>query len=266
MDMTENGREFCCCGNEQGEKVPVGRVIARLDELLARGDTEGAERLLRNWDREARELRDGRGLLQILSEEVGFFRWSGRPDDAVRCAAEAVGEVRRQGLSDHLSGATILLNCATTLCAFGRREEGWPLFETVRRVYDRELPPGDFRRAGLANNMASSLPAEETDRAIELYGEALRVLNGRAEYVSEIAVTYVNMAQAADRKDPLDERIETWLDLAEQALDREDAVRDGNYADNCSKCETVFAHFGRFFAAERIRDRRLEIYERHRAQ
>lgn len=62
------------CSKEKQDRVPIRRVIEKLDEHFSRNDLAGAGRLLSYWEKEARLIGDMRGLLEILNEEIGYFR------------------------------------------------------------------------------------------------------------------------------------------------------------------------------------------------
>lgn len=64
---------------------------------------------------------------------------------------------RSLGLAESVSGATVLLNAATTMKAFGEAEASIPYYEDVRGVYEKYLDPDDARFGGLYNNMALAL-------------------------------------------------------------------------------------------------------------
>lgn len=113
------------------------------------------------------------------------------PSLAAREAAEIVyGEKMEEGVS----GATILLNAATTENAFGDKQRARSLFGQAKRVLERELPAGDKRLAGLYNNMASLYSEEDPERALAYFEKALAVLSAQDVPDCEAAVTYVNMA------------------------------------------------------------------------
>ena len=83
----------------------------------------------------------------------------------------------------------------------------------------------------------------------------------------EVAITYLNMASAAEAQFGLldaDERIQEYLDKAEQLLEAHQN-RDGNYAFVCEKCATVFDYYGRFFFANELKERSRRIYGNERA-
>lgn len=190
-----------------GRSLEILRVKERLDAYFRAGESAKAEALLRYWEAETRASGDRRGLLEILSEEIGFFRDPDEADSAIACAREAAEIVYGEKMEEGVSGATILLNAATTENAFGDKQRARSLFGQAKRVLERELPAGDKRLAGLYNNMASLYSEEDPERALAYFEKALAVLSAQDVPDCEAAVTYVNMAALLHTRDPLDERI-----------------------------------------------------------
>ena len=79
----------------------------------------------------------------------------------------------------------------------------------------------------------------------------------------EVAITYLNMASAAEAECGIvdaDERIQGYLDDAVAILEAH-AKRDGYYAFVCEKCASVFGYYGRFFYEKELKERARRIYE-----
>ena len=77
------------CSKEKQDRVPIRRVIEKLDEHFSRNDLAGAGRLLSYWEKEARLIGDMRGLLEILNEEIGYFRRTGEKERGLAAVSEA---------------------------------------------------------------------------------------------------------------------------------------------------------------------------------
>ena len=83
----------------------------------------------------------------------------------------------------------------------------------------------------------------------------------------EVAITYLNLATAAEREYGLvegDEIIRSYLDIAENLLEH-CKIRDGYYAFVCEKCASVFGYYGRFLYEKSLYDRAQKIYAENRA-
>ena len=242
----------------------VDRILSKLDEYLHKNDYVSAERHLVYWLDEATKAGDVHAELPICNELMGLYRKLGREDDAIGCAERALSVVDANGLDKQVSAATTYLNAATVYKAFGRAADGIGLFERAREIYERELDAHDARLAGLYNNMGLALVDLGRFReAEERYNRAVAILQSSETGALEIAITYLNMASAAEAEKGLEdaaEQIEELLNRAEHLLE-ESPTRDGYYAFVCEKCATVFDYYGHFFYANELKRRARGIYE-----
>ncbi len=249
------------------ERIPIRHVVDKLDRALARGDYAEGMRLLDYWTREARALGDEDGELSVTSEMLGLSRRVNDREKGLAAIDRALGLLEKSGLADTVSGATILLNAATTKKHFGDPEGAIPLYRQAEAVYLARLSPDDERLGGLYNNFASSLSETGDRKTAEAYYEkALAVMekNGAAGLLG-VAVTSVNLADfyAAGDEPEKDEKIGATLERAWAALESPDAPRDGEYAFVASKCAPAFSYYGWFFAASELEKRVKEIHERN---
>ena len=255
--------------NEQAnrERIPIRHVIDKLDRTLSRGDYGEGMRLLEYWLREARALGDEDGELSLESEMMGLSRRVNDREKGLAAISRGLELLEKSGLADTVSGATILLNAATTKKHFGDAVGALPLYSLAEAVYLARLTSDDERLGGLYNNYASSL-AETGDRkrAEEYYEKALAVMGkiGVAG-LTGVAVTSVNLADfyAVGDEPDKDEKINATLKRAWAALDSPDCPRDGEYAFVASKCAPAFSYYGWFFAAAELEKRIKEIHERN---
>ena len=260
--------EKCCCSKEPIGTIPIGRIIDKLDVLFAHNKMDEVGDVLRYWESEARALNDDKGLLEILSEEIGYYR---KVDDKIRglkAVDEALFMLNCLDNENSVNNATIYLNCATTMKAFGKAEEAVGYYEKAKEVYERLLPKDDFRLAGLYNNYATALKdLERYDEARENYLKAIKLLEAKDDVYGEIAVSYVNLAHleydaAYSKGESADERVDECLDKAYACLDDPNIKRDGNYAYICEKCAPAYEFFGYFMQRAELEKRANEIYNR----
>jgi len=258
--------EKCCCVKEPIGTIPIGRVIDKIDNLFAHNQMDEAGEILRYWEGEARALYDSKGLLEILSEEIGYYRKVGDKERGLRAVDEARSMLACMNVEGSVNNATILLNCATTMKAFGKPDEAIPLYEQAKEVYERLLPPDDYRLAGLYNNFATALKdLERYDEAREYFLEAIGLLEAKQEVFGEIAVSYVNLAHlefdaAYSKGEVADDKVDECLKKAWDLLDSKDIKRDGNYAFICEKCAPAYEFFGYFMQRAELEKRANEIY------
>lgn len=243
--------------------ISTDRILEKLDGYLGKNDYSSAERHLLYWCNEAVSGNDLKTELLMRNELMGLYRKLGRGEEALRCVVEALEKIEKNGISEQVGAATTFLNCATVYKAFGMASESIPLFERARAVYERELAKDDARLGGLYNNMALSLvDLERFDEADELYSKAIEIMSATDGGDLEVAITYLNMATAEEKRRGLldaDEKISEYLDIAEKILD-EHSERDGYYAFVCEKCASVFEYYGRFFYGKELSERARRIY------
>lgn len=250
--------------HQEGE-IPVREVIRDLDRLLERNRTEEAEQHLNRWLEEARRIGDWRARITILNELMGFHRSTGKEKDGLEAAEEGVRLVRDHGLENTVTGGTTFLNGATTRKAFGKTGEAMDWYGQAERIYNRLLQPGDYRFAGLYNNLALAwTDLERYDLALDYYGRAMELMERLPGGGMELAVTWVNLACLYERReqDPekKEEKIGACLEKAMERFDDPAQPRDGYYAFTCTKCAPTFGYFGYFLAERSLRERAEQIY------
>ena len=242
--------------------LDVPAMIAELDKLYNTGRENEAGDYLRACRANAAAAGDWRAELSLLSELMGYYRRSGERAEGLQSVEDGLALIRAHHLGSTVSGATVMLNAATTMKCFGRAAESIPFFEHVSRVYAQHLDPTDYRFGGLYNNMALSYEdAEEYLKAEQHFLLAMRVIAACPNPDNELAVTLCNLAELYDRQDPEDERINRCMEEAWEHLNSPAVVRDGYHAFTISKCAPSFDYFGFFLYAAELKERAKAIYE-----
>ncbi len=264
--------EFCCVfdtsqytGAPDTAPCPnalsVPLLIQEVDELCGEGREQEARELLESSLADARSHSDWRSELTVLSELLGQYRRTGEADKGLRTVGEALELTRVHHMGRTVSGATVLLNAATTLKAFVHAAESIPIFVHVARVYADNLDPGDYRFAGLYNNMALSYDETgDVPNAERCFKLALAILERIGGQENDSAVTWCNLAEMYGRRDLEDERIGDCLEKAWECLNAPGLKRDGYHAFTISKCAPTFDYYGYFLYANELRKRSEEIY------
>lgn len=243
--------------------IPRDRVLDKLDGLLRSNDYAGAKRLLQYWLSEAEYTGDDQGVLLMQNELMGLCRKLGEKDQALEYAQKALEQVGKMDIGDNVGAATTYLNSATVCKAFGMPEDAINLFSMAQEIYERDLPPTDDRLGGLYNNMGLALVDLKRFREAEaLYQKALSVMAQTPDKEPEQAITYLNMATAAEMEHGLDHP--GIAELARKAMACMEIGKDrtdGNYAFVCEKCATVFGYYGYEDYAAQLQERCRRIYE-----
>lgn len=246
-------------------KIPADKVLNELDEFFSKNDIAGAEKHLLYWLSEAESAADDRALLLLFNELMGFYRKQGDKERAEGFAGRALSQIKKMNISENTGAATTYLNCATVYKAFGRSEDALPLYERALIIYERELYKNDERLAGLYNNMALALvDIKDFRKAEEFYKKALAVLENNKGKEPEQAITYLNLASAAEAElglEGADGAISEYIKTAQQLLDKCQNEKSGNYAFVCEKCASVFGYYGYFAYENELMERSRRIYE-----
>ncbi len=248
----------------ENRSVLINRIIQRLDAHFQNNDYDSAEQVLLSYSREACEGGDLHTELFVQNELMGLYRKTGKQQQAFCALDNAMNTIERLQVSEQVGAATTYLNAATVLKAFGKAQESLAMFERAKRIYERELPQNDNRLAGLYNNMGLTLvDLKRFSEANELYTRAVSILKTTENGDLEIAITYLNMATAAEAECGLleaDERISAYLNDGWTLLDAY-PKRDGYCAFVCEKCASVFGYYGYFFYENELKERARRIYE-----
>lgn len=270
--MNEYTESSCCFDASQYTGTPdtsqiahplnVPEIIKGLDELNNSGRESEAVTYLEHWLDEARTREDWRAELSLRNELLGQYRRSGDAEKGLRTVNEVLTLLKVHSLGSTVSGATILLNAATTLKCFGRAAESIPIFRHVARVYAEHLDPLDYRFAGLYNNMALSF-ADVGDflSAEKHFTLASGILEKCPGTENDRAVTFCNLAELYDTQDPEDPRINTCMEKAWDMLNAPGLRKDGYHAFTASKCAPTFDRFGYFLYASELQKRADTIYQ-----
>ena len=238
----------CASCGYKGSDTPEGhidlcRMTARLDSLLDTEDYSAADRLLCYWRGEAQALRDRKGELSVVSEQLGLYRKMLQKEPAEEAVDRALALIEELGVADTVGGATVLLNAATTMKAFGAAERALPYYERARAVYEKELSPDDTRLAGLYNNYALALAdLHRAEEAETLYRRAIAITEKTVEGRWDAAISLINLAHLYDGS--RDELIPDCIVQAIEYLTCPPEKQNGYYRYVLSKCEPSLRLFG----------------------
>ena len=221
------------------------RVIMKLDELnIAGKEKEGAE-LLERWREDARCEGDFKAELTILSEMLGQYRKLEDAGKGLKACEDAIAMVSDQGIEETATGATILVNAATTLKTFGKAEESLSLFEKCENTFKKTLEKGDYRMSALYNNMALTLSdLGDFEKAERYFRNALKELEDIDNSDCDRASTYCNLAELYDRYSKGEEKVNDAMEKAYCCL--KEARRDSYLAYTLTRCIPTFDYFGFF--------------------
>ncbi len=250
-------------------RVPLSRILEKLDFYLNQNDYDAAQRHLCYWQNEATALNDLPGALTVCNELMGLYRKRGNEQAALESVQTGLSLMHRLHLEKEISGATTYLNAATVYKSFHIASKALPLYQHAKEIYEKNLPDRDPRLGGLYNNMALALvDLKQYQEAHALYQRALHVMQQAPNGTQEQAITYLNMADAAVAEmgnEAAEEIVNQYLTRAAQLLDDPTLPQDGYHAFICEKCAPGFGYYGWFYKEKELSERAKRIYERNAA-
>ncbi len=245
-------------------RIPVKRIIDKLDGLFNKNNLDEAGRLLEYWQKEANSLKDKEGELSILDELVGYYRKTNDKEKALWAIDNCLNLIKELNLDDTISAGTIFLNSATTLKAFGLVEKALPLYDKAESLYNKFLSPTDEKFAGFYNNKALALAdVGHFDNALVCFNKALEIGSNAENGLLNNAVTYVNMAHTVKMAGHGMDKVTDCLFKAYEIINDENVIRNGYYAFVISKCAPSFEYFGYKKIADELSALAKNIYERN---
>jgi len=232
----------------------VRRFIEKLDACFMTDDLKGADEVVVAWVKHAREAGDDRLLLTVLNEALGLYRRSGDYEKARGAIDSVCALIEKTGVQRKVSGATVYVNLATTMKAFGMAEDGLRYYDMAESIYLDNGMSESYEYSALLNNRSSALAElKRYDEAETNLTLAIDILKAEGKHDGEVAVALINLAHVVyDRNDEDTPRVEALLDEAWDYLNSDRQPRDANYAFIISKCAPSLKYFNRNDEAEAL--------------
>ena len=239
----------------------IQEIFVRIDQLFEENKREEAEKLMQESIALAVAEQDDSSLLQLLNELLGFYRETGRHQEAALIGDRALAQAEKMGLTGTIPYATTLLNVANACRAGGRLEESLEKYLQVQEIYRCQLPPDDMLAASFQNNF-SLLYQElgEYAKARECLLNALQVVKAKGSPY-ELGVTYANLAATCVQLKQMEEAGE-YAGKAKEIFE-EAGIRDSHYAAVLSAMGAGYFHRGEYSRAEAAYREALELVERY---
>ena len=184
----------------------IEEVLRELDSLPGGEETYKTGEYLKGKIKEASDEGDFNAELTLLSEMIGYLRYTEGFEELPVYCERAVALCEEEGLKDTLPHATTLLNIATAYRAAGRLHESLELYKEVERLYNRLVPEDDYLYAALYNNMSLLYQKlDDLNRSADCLNMALKVIAGIQGKEIQQAITRTNLAQVYIRLGEYDE-------------------------------------------------------------
>ncbi|MDE6640537.1 MAG: tetratricopeptide repeat protein, partial [Acetatifactor sp.] len=235
-------------------------IISQIDKLLEDNKREEAEKLMQESIARAVAEQDDSSLLRLLNELLGFYRETGRHEEAWLIADRAIAQAERMGLAGTIPYATTQLNVANAYRAGGRLEESLEKYLQVQEIYRQQLAPDDMLAASFQNNF-SLLYQElgEYGKARECLLNALQIVKEKGSGY-ELGVTYANLAATCVQLEQMEEAggyAAKSMEVFEKA-----GIMDSHYAAALSALGAWHFHRREYRAAGDAYRKAMELVER----
>lgn len=173
----------------------IDEFFAKLDSYFDKNETDRIDPFLVASLEQAKEEEDYAAYISICNEMIGFYRSVSAFEKAYQASEDVLLLMEELKLEDTEHFATTLLNAATAYSAGGDFAQAIRLYRQAIQIYDRILPQGDYRQAGLYNNMSILLEKmNENAEAVEAAKKALAIIERLPDNEAQTATTLTNLA------------------------------------------------------------------------
>lgn len=246
-------------------QLTTEEIFRTLDNLFAENQIDKVEPFLLNCLETAKETDNYGVYISVANEMIGFYRSTSQHKKAFDAAEDVLMLMEELQLDGTEHFATTLLNTATAYRAGGLLKEAYTYYRRALQIYEAILPQGDYRFAGLYNNM-SILQEQlgENEQALQCLEQALAIVRAFPDGQMEQATTLTNMGllyfklqKSEEAKQCLTEAMQLFEEKGEQTDAHYSAAlagiaeahyRMGDYAEALKCYEKALAeikkHFG----------------------
>lgn len=243
----------------------VEAFFGKLNEYFEKNELDKVEPYLVSQLAEAGEREDYAAYIAIGNEMIGFYRSISQFKKAFDAAEDVLLLMEELQLETSEHFATTLLNTAAAYRAAGEPEQAYNYYRQALHIYNGLLAPGDYRYAGLYNNM--SILLEQMDRneeAAELLQKALAVVEKMEDSKAEQASTLTSLALLylkTDRNEEAAKTLREALSLFEKA--ESDGAYDAHYSAALAGAGEAYYRMGDYKNALGAYETALEEVKKH---
>lgn len=215
-------------GKHMNQAINIEEFFAQLDGYFQRNELDKVEPYLLSSLEEAKQREDYGAYISIGNEMIGFYRSISQHKKAFDIAEDVLLLMEELQLDDSEHFATTLLNAATAYRAAGDASQAYNYYRQALAIYERLLPKGDYRFAGLYNNMSILLEQmDENGQAVDMLKKALEIIRKLEDSEAEQATTLTNLALLYFKQSRTGEASETL----QEALELFEGVGSGEETD-----------------------------------
>ncbi len=245
------------------EKIPVLKIIEKLDLFLSKEEYNKATNLLKYWQKEAEVINDYSGEISIVNEILGLSRRVNDKEWGLFAVERCLYLIEKNSTLNDKSKGTFYLNLATTLKAFGEVESSVKYYKISEDILTKILDKNDSLLAGLYNNYALALgDILNYEKAIEILQKAIVIMSDKNPL--DLAISHLNLAEIYYKISNENLAKENMEIAYENLAKKFDDLDDGYAAFVFKKCAPTFTYYGYTIVANQLISLAEKIYERNR--
>lgn len=210
--------------------MDINGFYEKLDELYAHHDTAAIENYMTQSMQQARAENDMGAITAIGNELAGFYRVSGKIDEAIKLSQEVLQKLKDMGQETTENFASALQNAASVLTVAGEKDMALQMYQTCRQILEYRGLFQDYRMAALYNNISAVYrEKEEFDKAEDAAHQSIAIISSLPEHRVELATSLVNLGEVQARLEKFDDA-KASLERALSIYETETDGRDPHYA------------------------------------
>lgn len=231
----------------------INQFIEDLDKLYEEKRLKDVEPFFNERLAQAVQEKDCSAQFTILNEMMGFFRDTSQYEKSIASCNKCIEVMKEMGIEGTVDYATSLQNIANAHRAAGLLQESLDFYNQTFKIYENNIPAGDYRFASLNNNIA--LLYQEMGNfqmAVEHLKKALCIIEQIEGEEIAVAITKSNLGASLLELDKVDEAI-AYLEEALKTY-RKDTVKNFHYSAALSAMAAAKCKQGKY-------DEAVELYE-----
>lgn len=243
--------------------MDIDRFFEELDSYFEKNDTAGVDAYLTASLQKAQEEEDYAAYISIGNEMIGFYRSVSAFEKAYVAAEDVLLLMEELNLEESEHFATTLLNAATAYSAGGDFAQAMRFYRQAVQIYEKLLPPEDYRWAGLYNNMSILLEKmDENEEAADCAKKALAVIEKQEAGDAQTATTLTNLALICFKLSKNEEAKE-YLSRAITLFEKDAAEPNEHYSGALAGMGEACFRDGNYEESLTYYERALEDVKRH---
>ncbi|MDD3206610.1 MAG: tetratricopeptide repeat protein [Lachnospiraceae bacterium] len=243
--------------------MDINEIFKELDELFKKNEIDKVEPFLTDCLVNARETNNFGIYISVGNELIGFYRSISAYQKAVSMAEDVLYLMKKLNLEDTEHYATTLLNIATAYRAAGQVDQAYEYYETALAIYEKLLPPNDYRFASLYNNLSILLEGQDkNEEAVAYLEKALFIIKELDETSVEYATSLTNLALLNFKQNKVEEAKEK-LELALTIFDKKGENTDAHYSAALAGVGEAYYHMKEYQKSLDAYEKALEEIQKH---